>query len=282
MLGAEPLFTSCHGRFTGTVDYVWFTPDTANGAWPGASASNKGLAAGLGAPAFSLRAARVLLPPDFESLYCGLPSPEFPSDHISLLVEFDVRRADGSYVPLGGGAAAGAGLEAGLAGVEYPRPRHAPSAPPLPGAWAPAPHPAERAGNPSHSPSPSSRHCRSRERRRACGGRAEQGSAATQGAHGPPGAAGAWGADSGSGAHGSLPGAAGAWGVRNAWQDRHGPTEPVLGTPVGGHGPPFMSVAYLSQPGEPVMGVPLERQEGYSVVAAGGTAEPAQHIRFED
>ena len=26
LLGAEPEFTSCHGKFIGTVDYIWFTP----------------------------------------------------------------------------------------------------------------------------------------------------------------------------------------------------------------------------------------------------------------
>ena len=263
VLGAEPLFTSCHGRFTGTVDYIWFTPDSADGAWPGAHALTQGPAPG--APAFSLRAARVLLPPDFASLYCGLPSPEYPSDHISLLAEFDVLRADGACVPLGGGAAAGAGLEAGLAGMGYPAAHHGPSAPPMPGAWALAPAPAEQAGRASHSPSPSSRHVRSRERRRGCGGRAEAGFAMPQGARGPP------------------PSAAGAWGGRSAWQGGGEPSEPVLGTPVGGHGSPFMSVAYLSQPAEPVLGVPVERQEGPVGLPAEGTAQqPPQHIRFED
>ena len=27
LLGAEPDYTSCHGAFIGTVDYVWFTPE---------------------------------------------------------------------------------------------------------------------------------------------------------------------------------------------------------------------------------------------------------------
>ena len=26
VLGTEPAYTSCHGKFIGTVDYVWFTP----------------------------------------------------------------------------------------------------------------------------------------------------------------------------------------------------------------------------------------------------------------
>ena len=32
----------------------------------------------------------VLLPPPIESLHCGLPSPEWPSDHISLLASFTI------------------------------------------------------------------------------------------------------------------------------------------------------------------------------------------------
>ena len=34
----------------------------------------------------------VLLPPPLESLHCGLPSPEWPSDHISLLTKFTLRQ----------------------------------------------------------------------------------------------------------------------------------------------------------------------------------------------
>ena len=29
VLGAEPAFTSCHTKFIGTVDYVWFTPQVS-------------------------------------------------------------------------------------------------------------------------------------------------------------------------------------------------------------------------------------------------------------
>lgn len=27
LLGAEPEFTTCHSKFIGTVDYIWFTPE---------------------------------------------------------------------------------------------------------------------------------------------------------------------------------------------------------------------------------------------------------------
>ena len=38
----------------------------------------------------------VLLPPPIESLHCGLPSPEWPSDHISLLASFTIARVPAS------------------------------------------------------------------------------------------------------------------------------------------------------------------------------------------
>lgn len=27
VLGTEPAYTSCHSKFIGTVDYIWFTPE---------------------------------------------------------------------------------------------------------------------------------------------------------------------------------------------------------------------------------------------------------------
>ncbi|KAK9835122.1 hypothetical protein WJX84_011986, partial [Apatococcus fuscideae] len=69
LLGGEPPYTSCHGRFIGTVDFMWFTPEM------------EGL---------RLRPRRALLPPPLDSLHCGLPSPTWPSDHISLLCDFQM------------------------------------------------------------------------------------------------------------------------------------------------------------------------------------------------
>lgn len=70
VLGREPSFTSCHGKFIGTVDFVWYTPRVQH---------------------LTLIPTAVLLPPPLESLHCGLPSPEWPSDHISLLTKFNLR-----------------------------------------------------------------------------------------------------------------------------------------------------------------------------------------------
>ncbi len=35
---------------------------------------------------------KTLVPPPLEHLYCGLPSPEWQSDHMSLVTDFSVRR----------------------------------------------------------------------------------------------------------------------------------------------------------------------------------------------
>lgn len=35
---------------------------------------------------------RTLVPPPLEHLYCGLPSPEWQSDHMSLVTDFSVQR----------------------------------------------------------------------------------------------------------------------------------------------------------------------------------------------
>lgn len=40
------------------------------------------------APRWVLRPKRVVQPPPLSSLRCGLPSPKYPSDHISLIADF--------------------------------------------------------------------------------------------------------------------------------------------------------------------------------------------------
>ena len=39
-----------------------------------------------------LRPYRVAQPPPLKSLRCGLPSPKYPSDHISLIADFSISR----------------------------------------------------------------------------------------------------------------------------------------------------------------------------------------------
>ncbi|KAG1676634.1 hypothetical protein FOA52_008763 [Chlamydomonas sp. UWO 241] len=89
--GCEPLFTTSHSRYIGTVDYMWYTPH----ATP-ATAGNNGGAAGDVAGAhnsaltgtLALLPTSALLPPDAHRLPYGLPSPVWPSDHVSLVADF--------------------------------------------------------------------------------------------------------------------------------------------------------------------------------------------------
>lgn len=57
-------------RFIGCVDYVWFSPG------------------GSEAAPWHLLPLAVLPPPPLETLHCALPSPAWPSDHISLVCDF--------------------------------------------------------------------------------------------------------------------------------------------------------------------------------------------------
>jgi endonuclease/exonuclease/phosphatase family metal-dependent hydrolase len=88
--GCEPAFTSAHGKFVGTVDYVWFTP------------------AALGGGRTALAPTRVLAPPPLASLPAGLPSLDYPSDHVSVVVDFVATEA-GSREGRGEAGVGGAG-----------------------------------------------------------------------------------------------------------------------------------------------------------------------------
>lgn len=69
--GSEPAFSTFHDGYLGTVDYIFFTRG---------SPQDK----------LSLMPCSVLQPPPLESLSSGLPSAEWPSDHVSLLAEFQL------------------------------------------------------------------------------------------------------------------------------------------------------------------------------------------------
>lgn len=165
VLGAEPGFTSCHGRVIATLDYMWYTrllitpspaaqkgaplrgapdllqssnsPDAARSSLEtfkaassqsrssaaeqssGSGASNANANAqqgrreqpavaspGASGPAvaggWELVPTRVAMVPPLRNLRCGLPAPEYPSDHISLVAEFSARSlrpVDGLPVP---------------------------------------------------------------------------------------------------------------------------------------------------------------------------------------
>jgi hypothetical protein len=66
---------------------MWFTPSSSNG----------GTASSDGAGGWRLLPLSVLQAPPLETLHCALPSPAWPSDHISLVCDF-------ALVPLPGAA----------------------------------------------------------------------------------------------------------------------------------------------------------------------------------
>jgi mRNA deadenylase 3'-5' endonuclease subunit Ccr4 len=66
--GSEPLYTTVHDRYVGTVDYIFY---------------GDGEEAGL-------KPVRVLKPPSLSSVPSGLPSLTWPSDHLSLVADFEL------------------------------------------------------------------------------------------------------------------------------------------------------------------------------------------------
>lgn len=61
--------------------------DTASQAQPPAALNEGSQSRG-----WVLRPYRVAQPPPLKSLRCGLPSPKYPSDHISLIAEFSMSK----------------------------------------------------------------------------------------------------------------------------------------------------------------------------------------------
>lgn len=66
--GAEPLYTTVHDRYVGTVDYIFYGDCEDSG----------------------LRPVRVLQPPSLRSVPGGLPSLAWPSDHLCLVADFEL------------------------------------------------------------------------------------------------------------------------------------------------------------------------------------------------
>lgn len=116
----EPTYTTCHDKFIGTVDYIWFTPPPQQQqptAGKGSSTSEGGSGSkdaedgeggqGVGSqggpgPRYALRPLSVLLPPSLQSLKTGMPCSAWPSDHISLLADFALYDAAAQDAPLDG------------------------------------------------------------------------------------------------------------------------------------------------------------------------------------
>lgn len=132
-LEREPVFTTLHARYVGTVDFIWYTPGEeevasrgsgiagssgsastqrvkpsssasasgmvhgnqgAAGVEKGRSADNGGREGGRvgqgGSAGFKMTPVRVLQPPDPLSYPNGMPCRDWPSDHVSLVVDFEL------------------------------------------------------------------------------------------------------------------------------------------------------------------------------------------------
>ena len=97
--GAELEFTSYHGSFLGTVDYVWFSVhpvrchEQAGRDETRSPPACQGLTCAVAQVGpYHMRAEGVLLPPPLHSLPCGLPSAECCSDHIAVVCDFSILR----------------------------------------------------------------------------------------------------------------------------------------------------------------------------------------------
>ncbi len=64
--GAEPAFTTCHGKALKTVDFQWYTPHSRS---------------------LALQPLRILNAPPLEGFH-PLPTDLYPSDHICLVVDY--------------------------------------------------------------------------------------------------------------------------------------------------------------------------------------------------
>lgn len=74
--GAEPLYTTAHDKFLGTVDYIFYTPEAPH------------LESGEMFGGAGLRPLSVLKPPPLRTLQHGLPCTAWPSDHVCLVADF--------------------------------------------------------------------------------------------------------------------------------------------------------------------------------------------------
>jgi mRNA deadenylase 3'-5' endonuclease subunit Ccr4 len=82
----EPLFTTCHDKFIGTVDYIWYTPSAQQQQHSGSELGTGPATAAAGR--FALRPLSVLQPPSLQTLHTGMPCGAWPSDHVSLVADF--------------------------------------------------------------------------------------------------------------------------------------------------------------------------------------------------
>ena len=83
--GTEPLYTTVHDKYVGTVDYIFYSPDLPAG---GDEVEKKTQEQPL------LKPVKVLQPPSLRTMQTGLPSLGWPSDHLSLLADFEIKHAE--------------------------------------------------------------------------------------------------------------------------------------------------------------------------------------------
>ncbi len=81
--GTEPLYTTAHDRYVGTVDYIFFSPQAPVGAEEDETGTT-----GEGEETMMLKPLRVFQPPPLRTMHNGLPSFMWPSDHLSLIADF--------------------------------------------------------------------------------------------------------------------------------------------------------------------------------------------------
>ncbi|KAL4513210.1 hypothetical protein Ndes2437B_g08253 [Nannochloris sp. 'desiccata'] len=83
--GSEPLYTTAHDRYVGTVDYIFYSPQAPTGAEDDSGAIE-------GQECLTLKPLRVFQPPPLRTIQTGLPSVMWPSDHLSLIADFVIQQ----------------------------------------------------------------------------------------------------------------------------------------------------------------------------------------------
>lgn len=84
--GSEPLYTTVHDKYVGTVDYIFYSPQPPEEETDGGDMEARP----------HLRPVKVLQPPSLRTMHAGLPSLGWPSDHLSLLADFEIAHSNSS------------------------------------------------------------------------------------------------------------------------------------------------------------------------------------------
>ena len=90
--GTEPVYTTAHDRYVGTVDYIFYSPRAPLSQGETEGDEDSGGATEQGEESLSLKPLRVFQPPSLRTMHSGLPSFMWPSDHLSLIADFAMHR----------------------------------------------------------------------------------------------------------------------------------------------------------------------------------------------